>query len=101
MRTIPAARSTRFARRRAEPRLFLSSHGMDYAAIEYAELPVVATLTVRQCISPETFACDGFAVPKPELPESDSDVAARVTVEIRLRAVTEVNDGAPDGRGLS
>ena len=31
----------------------------------------------------------------PELPESDSDVAARVTVEIRLRAVTEVNDGAP------
>ena len=30
-----------------------------------------------------------------EHPESDSDVAARVTVEIRLRAVTEVNDGAP------
>lgn len=31
----------------------------------------------------------------PEVPESDSDVAARVTVEIRLRAVTEVNDGVP------
>jgi transposase-like protein len=29
--------------------------------------------------------------------ESDSDSAARVTVEIRLRAVTEVNDGAPVG----
>ena len=29
--------------------------------------------------------------------ESDSDIAARVTVEIRLRAVTEVNDGAPVG----
>jgi transposase len=36
-------------------------------------------------------------VPNRELPESDSDVAARVTVEIRLRAVTEVNDGAPVG----
>jgi transposase InsO family protein len=36
-------------------------------------------------------------VPQPELPESDSDVAARVTIEIRLRAVTEVNDGAPVG----
>lgn len=33
----------------------------------------------------------------PKAPESDSDVAARVTVEIRLRAVTEVNDGAPVG----
>jgi hypothetical protein len=42
-------------------------------------------------------ACNGFAVPNPELPESDSDVAAGVTVEIRLRAVTEVNDGAPVG----
>ena len=29
--------------------------------------------------------------------ESDSDIAARVTAEIRLRAVTEVNDGAPVG----
>ncbi len=36
-------------------------------------------------------------VVNPEVPESDSDVAARVTVEIRLRAVTEVNDGAPVG----
>jgi transposase InsO family protein len=36
-------------------------------------------------------------VPNQELPESDSDVAARVTVEIRLRAVTEVNDGVPVG----
>ncbi|WP_445160099.1 helix-turn-helix domain-containing protein [Mycobacterium sp. Dal123C01] len=36
-------------------------------------------------------------MPNPELPESDSDIAARVTVEIRLRAVTEVNDGAPVG----
>ncbi|CAN5817687.1 IS481 family transposase [soil metagenome] len=36
-------------------------------------------------------------VVNPELPESDADVAARVTVEIRLRAVTEVNDGAPVG----
>ncbi|WP_193045861.1 IS481 family transposase [Mycolicibacterium baixiangningiae] len=34
---------------------------------------------------------------KPQDSESDSDVAARVTVEIRLRAVTEVNDGAPVG----
>ena len=34
-------------------------------------------------------------VVNPELPESDADVAARVTVEIRLRAVSEVNDGAP------
>ncbi len=34
-------------------------------------------------------------VVNPELPESDADVAAPVTVEIRLRAVSEVNDGAP------
>jgi transposase-like protein len=34
-------------------------------------------------------------VPNQKSPESDSDVAARVTVEIRLRAVTEVIDGAP------
>lgn len=40
MHPIPAARSMRFARRRAEPRLHLSSHGMDYAAFEYAGLPV-------------------------------------------------------------
>ncbi|MGU3497942.1 IS481 family transposase [Mycobacterium sp. C31M] len=33
----------------------------------------------------------------PNVPETDSDVAARVTVEIRLRAVTEVKDGAPVG----
>ncbi|WP_123028655.1 IS481 family transposase [Mycolicibacterium stellerae] len=36
-------------------------------------------------------------MPKQELPESDSDFATRVTVETRLRAVTEVNDGAPVG----
>lgn len=36
-------------------------------------------------------------MPKQELPESDSDLATRVTVETRLRAVTEVNDGAPVG----
>ena len=36
-------------------------------------------------------------MPTPEIPESDSDIAARVTIEIRLRAVTEVNDGAPVG----
>lgn len=36
-------------------------------------------------------------MPNQEPSESDSDIAARVTVEIRLRAVTEVNDGAPVG----
>lgn len=36
-------------------------------------------------------------MPNQELSESDSDIAARVTIEIRLRAVTEVNEGAPVG----
>ena len=36
-------------------------------------------------------------MPKAAVPESDSDVASRVTVEVRLRAVTEVMDGAPVG----
>jgi transposase InsO family protein len=36
-------------------------------------------------------------VAKAELSESDSDAASRVTVEVRLRAVTEVIDGSPVG----
>ncbi len=36
-------------------------------------------------------------VVNPELLESDADVEARVTVEIRLRAVTKVIDGTPVG----
>ena len=32
-----------------------------------------------------------------ESAESDSEVASRVTVEVRLRAVSEVIDGAPVG----
>lgn len=34
-------------------------------------------------------------MPSPHLPESDSAITARVAVEVRLRAVIEVRDGAP------